>query len=291
MAAGGAIASPKDFKVVVPVYNPETERYLIELGALLARHEKGKIIPLAIARAQAHMDSPQLSRALQRGEQLLEQAVLVTQEQGVDVMPQMRIAYDVAQGISHLSREVDASLVILGLSREVGFRARLFGNIADSVLWSSHCMVVVARLLNSPLKFQRILVPVENFTPTAVRTVRFARILAEANNAEVTLLHVCSPRMTDARQAWFRSQMTILAERLRLPPDRTTVQLVREDNVVTAIARASQDHELVVLRSLRRRGGADGLAVSEVTTPLLQRLSCSVVLLGESQTLPSPLTW
>lgn len=288
---GGEIASPKDFKVVVPVYNPETERYLIELGALLARHEKGKIIPLAIARAQAHMDSPQLSRALQRGEQLLDQAVLVTQEQGVDVMPQMRIAYDVAQGISHLSREVDASLVILGLSREMGFRARLFGNIADSVLWSSHCMVAVARLLNSPLKFQRILVPVENFTPSAVRTVRFAQILAAANDAEVTLLHVCSPRMTEARQAWFRSQMTILAERLHLPPEKTTVQLVREDNIVTAILRVSQDHELVVLRSLRRRGGADGLAVSEVTTPLIQRLACSVVLLGESQTLPSAVTW
>lgn len=38
------------FTVVVPLYNPQTQRYLIEMAALLARHESGKIVPLAIAR-------------------------------------------------------------------------------------------------------------------------------------------------------------------------------------------------------------------------------------------------
>ena len=33
------------FKAIVPVANPLTEKYLIEIAALLARHESGTIVP------------------------------------------------------------------------------------------------------------------------------------------------------------------------------------------------------------------------------------------------------
>ncbi len=36
------------YKVVVPVYNPSTERYLLELASLLAKKNEGAIVPLAI---------------------------------------------------------------------------------------------------------------------------------------------------------------------------------------------------------------------------------------------------
>jgi Kef-type K+ transport system membrane component KefB len=45
------------FKVMVPVYNPNTEQYLVELASLLARHESGEILPLAVATAHMHMDA------------------------------------------------------------------------------------------------------------------------------------------------------------------------------------------------------------------------------------------
>jgi Kef-type K+ transport system membrane component KefB len=38
-----------EFTVVVPLNNPQTERYLMEMATLLARHEQGRIVPLAIA--------------------------------------------------------------------------------------------------------------------------------------------------------------------------------------------------------------------------------------------------
>jgi len=46
-----------EFTVVVPVYNPQTQRYLMEMATLLARHEGGRIVPLAIAQAHARMDA------------------------------------------------------------------------------------------------------------------------------------------------------------------------------------------------------------------------------------------
>jgi Kef-type K+ transport system membrane component KefB len=284
---GEAIAEIADkkgeFTVVVPVYNPQTQRYLMEMATLLARHEGGQIVPLAIARAHARMDAPEMNQAVQKSQSLLAQAKELSRELGVEASPQLRIEYDVAQGISHASRELDASLIVLGMSGRLGFSARLFGNVTDSVLWSSHCLVAVARLLDSPLKIQRILVPVENLTPSALGPLRFAQILAEVNQAQVTLLHVCPPRTSQSKMDWTRSQLSVVVSQSMPQTSSVDIQITPHDNVMQAILNSSQSYDLVVLRSLRRHIGAEGLAISEVITPLVQRLTCSVVLLGEPQ--------
>lgn len=275
-----------EFTVVVPVYNPQHQRYLMEMAALLAQHKEGQIIPLAIAQAHARMDAPEMNRAIQKSQLLLEQSQQLSQELGIETSPQLRIDYNVAQGISHFSREQNASLIVLGLSKQLGLRARLFGNVTESVLWTSHCMVAVARFIDSPLKTQRILVPVDNLTSSALRPVQFAQILGLANQAQVTLLHVCEPRMPKSKIAWTRSQLEIMISKLTPQTAAVEIQIQPHENVTQAILNASKSHDLVVLRALRRRVGADGLVIGEVTFPLVQQLTCSVVLLGEPQGMP-----
>lgn len=278
-----------EFTAVVPVYNPQTERNLIELAALLARHEGGRIVPLAIAKAQARMDAPQMDKAIERCQGLLIQAQELCQEQGVEAAPKMRIEYDVAQAVSHVSREENASLIVLGMGKRIGFRARLFGNITDDVLWSAHCPVAVARLLKSPLATRRILVPVSNLT-AAFRLLHFAQILAQVNGAQVTLLHVCHPSTSSRKRNAIYEQLSAVVDRLS-PQNPVEVFVAAKDNVSAAILQASRPCDLVVLRSQRRRIGADGLAMSELTTPLLQRLTCSVILLGDPQGTQNKLLW
>jgi len=278
-----ATADKGEFTVVVPVYNPQTQRYLMEMATLLARHEGGRIVPLAIAQAHARMDAPEMNNALHKSQLLLTQAKELSRELGVEASPQLRIEYNTAQGITHASRELDASLIVLGMSGRTGFTARLFGNVTDSVLWASHCVVAVARLLDSPLKIQRILIPMENLTPSVLRPVRFAQILASVNQAQITLLHVCQPRTSKGKIAWIRSQMEVIGSKVTPPNLPVEIEIVRDQNVTQAILKAAQSHDLVVLPALRRRVGANSLALGEVTTPLVQQLTCSIVLLGEPQ--------
>jgi len=270
------------FAVVVPVYNPKTEQYLIEMAALLARQAGGRIVPLAIAKATAHMDAPQLGAAFQQGELLLDNATALSRELGVEAEPLLRIDDEVAQGISRASREANASLIVMGWGKRTGLRARLFGNVIDSVLWASHCPVAVTRLLESPTKIQRILVPVENLTPQALGHVRFTQLLAAANQAQVTLLHVYDRRSSASRISWTRSQLSLLVDKLALPT-QMEVQVTPHDNVSQAILEVAKDYDLVVLRSLRQRTSAGGLTIGDLTTQLVQQLTCSIVMLGEPQ--------
>jgi Kef-type K+ transport system membrane component KefB/nucleotide-binding universal stress UspA family protein len=267
--------------VVVPVRNPQTEKFLIEMAAILAKHEGGKILPLAIPQAHAQMDDSELDNAIKRNQLLLKRAMEMSRELGVEAESILRIDDSVAQGISRASREKNANLIVMGWGNSTSFRARLFGNVIDEVLWASQCPVAITRLLDSPSKIQRILVPVENLTNQAVRLIRFTKILADANQAQVTLLNVCDRHTSDTKIAWTTSQLNLLTAKW-MPEIQTEIKVVANDDVVKAVLYAAQLSDLVVLRSERQRTAA-GLAMSNITTEIVQQLNCSFVLLGEPQ--------
>ncbi len=270
------------FNIVVSLYNPHTEQYLIEMAALLARQSKGKIIPLAIANASAHMDAPQLEASLQRSERLLAKATAQSRILGVAAEPVLRIDDAFAQGISRAAREQKANLIVMGWGKRTGLRARLFGNVIDGVLWASHCPVAVTRLVESPKKIQRILVPVENLTSPALQPVQFAQMLAEANQSHITVLNVCDRRTSSSKIAWRRSHLSLLVSKLALA-NTPEIQIIAHENVAQAILQAARLYDLVVLPFIRNHTSPGGLAISDVTTQLASQLTCSIVMLGEPQ--------
>lgn len=274
-------AEPKEFTAVVPVYNPKNERFLLEVATLLARHEQGRIVPLSIALSQSRMDSPQLDRAIERSRKRLAEATETSRELGIEADPVLRITSDIAAGISEVAREQDASVVVLGMSDYIGFRSRLFSNITDKVLWASHCRVAIIRLLESPFAMQRILVPIEDFSTSVLGPVRIAQILASETQAKVTLLHIHDRSFSPARKTWVEQQLGNLRAQFFPEGAAVDIQVQAADRISTEIIREAGSHDLVVLRSQRRRVGADGLAMSDETTPLLQKLKCSIILLGE----------
>ncbi|AUT02816.1 sodium:proton antiporter [Nostoc sp. CENA543] len=266
------------FTVLVPIYNPQTQRYLIEMAAILAHHETGRIVPLAIAKSHVHMDDPQLGIALEQSQQRLRLAKDIGQEFSVEVQPAIRIDDDVALGISRASREQNASLVVMGWSRTTGLRARLFGNVIDSVFWSSHCPVAVTRLLNNPRTIRKILVPVGDLMPQTVGALRLAQIMADSNQGEVVLLHVCGLSTPEPLLEQFATQLSEIVANSQVQA-RTEIKIVRDDNVARVIIQEAAAFDLAILRAVRYRT-TGGFAVSEVTTQVINELSCSIVLLG-----------
>ncbi|WP_404783712.1 cation:proton antiporter [Altericista sp. CCNU0014] len=267
--------SQMPFTIIVPLYNPQTQRYLIEMAALLARNESGKIVTLTIARSPVHMDNPQLDRALAQSQRMMEGAAAIGREFGIAVTPKVRIDDDIALGISRASREENASLIVMGWSRTSGFRARLFGNAINSVFWSSHCPVAVARLLSSPTTFKQILVPIESLSPQALRMIQFAQLLAANHEASVTLLHVCDRRIPPGQIAQFEVQLFETAAN-----PATQVKTIVHDDIAKAIVQEAKYFDLTILHAVRQRTAA-GLAVSDVTTRAIDELTGSMVILGE----------
>ncbi len=267
------------FTVIVPVQNPQTQRSLIQLAALMAQHERGRIVPLVITRAAVHMDDPGLEANMKRGQKLLKRAEEIGQAYQIPIQPQLRIDDDIPLGITRLSREENSNLIILGWSENTGLRARLFGTVIDSVLWSAHCPVAITRLLDEPEKIQSILVPVRDLTAPTLRVVGFAQALAAASQADVTLLHVSLPGAPPGQMAQFESELS----RILSPDSRPVcieIQTVAESDIASAIVQQAATRDLVLMRSIRRRT-TGGLTVSDITTQVVKQLTCSVILFGE----------
>lgn len=272
------------FGVVVPVYNPKTERFLIELGAMLAHYHRGQIIPLSIAVGHTHMNDPALVNTLHRSEMLLSTAVKISQALDVPAVPLTRIDSSLAQAISRASREQNANLIVMGWGKRQGVRAKLLGTVIDQIMWSAHCPVAMARLLKSPREIRRILVPIEALNAQSVSTTRFALELATSSSAELTLLHIATRRRSMAALDWMSDRLKQVAEQASLQmPDMVVPEvLVKMDNhIAKAIADTARDYDLVVLPAMPRITQAGGLAVSDLTHEIVQKLTCSLILLGE----------
>lgn len=267
------------FTVVVPIYNPQTQRYLLEMAALLARHESGRVVPLAITKGHSQMDSPLLKMGLAQSRERLDLATEISQDFNIEVLPAIRIDDDIALGISRTSREQNANLLVLGWSPNIGLRARLFGTIIDSIFWSSHCPVAVTRLLSSPTEFKKILVPVGDLTRQSVSAIRFAQILADVNQAEIVLLHITSPRTPGIQIELFVSKLLDIASQTKLQVNNN-IKTIKGADIAKKIIEEAVNFDLVVLRSVRYRT-TGGVAVSEVTTEVIKGLKTSIVLLGE----------
>jgi Kef-type K+ transport system membrane component KefB len=269
------------FTVLVPIYNPQTQHYLLEMAALLARQESGQIVPLAIAQAHVQMDAPELEHALTRSRQLLEQATAIGNEFDIAVRPKIRIDDEIALGISRASREEHANLVVMGWSPITGLRARLFGSVIDSVFWASHCPVAVTRLLKGPSTVRQILVPVDGLTEQSARTARFALALATVNQAQVILLHIFPCRISPEQVEQFKVRLLELTAR-----EQSTlaieVKTLMDDNIAAAILRETQFCDLIILHTIRHRTAA-GLEVSNITSRVVKEATCSFVLFGERE--------
>lgn len=268
----------KRFRVMVPVANPATERNLIEMGALLARQQSGKVISLSIAKAHVHMDNPELKRTIIQSRKLLKEAVRVTKEFGAPGKSSIRIDDDIVHGITRAAREESANLIVMGWSRTNDLRSRLFGSVIDGVFWSAHCPIAVMRLLKEPIEIHQLLVPIKTLNAQARLTVEFAKLFAETNRAAITLIHI-SDRQTPLAEvnAW-ETQLENLARSIKTI--NVVVKIIRHDRATEAILAEANNHDLVILRSTRLRT-AGGLAVSDVSDRLVRQLDSSFILFGE----------
>ena len=145
----------------------------------------------------------------------------------------------------------------------------------------------MTRLVESPKKIQRILVPVENLMAPSLQPIYFAQILGDANQALVTVLNVCDRRTSSSKIAWRRSQLSLTVSRLAMP-NPPEIQIIAHENVAQAILQAARLYDLVVLPFLSNRTSPGGLAISDVATQLARQLTCSIVMLGEPQRTPTP---
>ena len=143
-------------KILIPVANPNTIEYLMNLS-LVIRDPKQKDNLLALNVIYDHSGTEALE---QQGKRYLERAAKITASAGVELKCISRYDLNIAAGIIHTAKEHGATDVIIGLHWKVNIVDSFFGMLTESLLKGLHREVMVARFLIPINTLRRIIVAV-----------------------------------------------------------------------------------------------------------------------------------
>jgi nucleotide-binding universal stress UspA family protein len=191
-----------------------------------------------------------------------------------------------------------ADLLVLGTHGRSGFQRLFLGSISEKVIRKAACptLIVPPRVpdadVNAPVRFQRILCPVD-FSDSSLDAVAYAINLAEEADASLTLLNVVElprllseeptvveidvPRIHEAATAEARRRLQALI------PEQATTYCSVETAVVEGRAyreilrnAAASDSDLIVM-GVHGRGALDLLVFGSTTHHVIRASACPVL--------------
>ena len=278
----------RPLRIVVPVANPDTEQGLLAMAARLVKGSsggEGLLLPLALVNPSLEELRGGLTRAVAAARGRLATAEAIGTDLAVPTRTLLRLDEDIPGGMSRSALEQGADLLLIGAGRTDQLRAWLMGDIVDGVCRTAHCPVVVVNLGREPEQpLGRILVPIKDLSASAREQFELAlRVIHSAPNSRrirITLLHVHDPRSDHQDRTWMEEQL-IRWRPAAIPAERFHTVLVRGPGIDGAIHRLSREHDLVILRTQRRRVAGLPIPGSDRTSKLISQLPCASMVISD----------
>jgi APA family basic amino acid/polyamine antiporter len=257
----------RDYRIVVPIANPEHVEQLMTTAVDVARDRHGEILALSVvdlpeqtplSEGRQYVDERRdvLHRAMAFGDGGRER--MSTDGQGavgsateetadVPVSGTVRIAHHVDDAVLHTIEQYDADAVLMGWG---GWRARrrevVLGSTVDTVVTEADCDVLVERIdSETPATVESILLPTAG-GPHAELAGEVARSIARSTGARIELLRVVEDE--DERDSAAAALEGTLADVAAIDIEATVVV---NDDVVEAITERSGGHDITVIGATR----------------------------------------
>ena len=285
---GGSEVVQRPLRIVVPVANPSTEQGLLQIAARLVRGSsggQGLLLPLAMVNPSLEELRGGLNRAVSAARSRLSTAEAIGADLAVPTRSLLRLDEDIAGGMSRTAIEQAADLLLVGAGRSDQLRAWLMGDLIDGVCRTAHCPVVVVNPGRQPqAPLHRILVPIKDLSASAREQVELAlRVINSADENQrtrITLFHVHDPRFSGQDRRWMEDQL-IRWRPAGIPAERFHIVIVRGPGIDGSIHRLSRDHDLVILRTQRRRVAGLPIPGSDRTSKLISQLPCAAMVISD----------
>lgn len=278
----------RPLRIVVPVANPATEQGLLSMASRLLSGSggaDGQLMPLALVCPSLEEARGGLTSAIATARSRLHHAEVIGQELNVSTRCLLRLDEDLAGGMARSALEQGADLLLIGAGQPDKLRNWLFGDLVDGVCRSAHCPVVVTNLGQRPTdQLNRILVPIKDFSASAREQFELAlRLTASAQDQEstqITLLHIHDPRYSHHDRGRMQNELSQWQPRGN-DSHRICIELVRGPSIAGTIQHHATGHDLVILRSQRRRVAGLPIPASDRTSGLIRQLRCPSMVISE----------
>lgn len=267
MTQANARSATSNYKVLLPVREPEKIRLLLPYAAAIAAQQGGQVVILGVVVVPE--GQPLSDGMLETRRMRADYATAVNVEQiQVPVHSVITVAHDLTAGIRRAVEEQATDLILLGWQAAQSSSERLFGPPIDGLLRQPPCDVVVVRL-HSGEPWRRVLLPVRGGPHTAL-ACDVALALAEHHAAEISVLYASNPRLPD--NAVVRESL----QSLRTMP-RVSRWMERTIPAEQAILAEAPDHQAIVL-GITGRSGDPEAPIGPLADRILRQAASTVIL-------------
>jgi len=256
-----------DYRVMVPLANPATERHLITLASAIAKQNDGTVVAVNIANVP---DQTSLEAARERGaydaaNDLLDRARADAETFGVEVETHVVLSHRTFEEVFDAARTYGADVTVMGWGENAHGSPGRAESAIDELADSLPCDFLVFR--DRGFDPSRILVPTAG-GPDSELSAAVAKTLRAEFDADVTLLHVADDEAEGRAflEGW-AGEHGLSDAALR----------IETGDVEDGIARAAGDATMLVIGATER-GLLSRLVRGSLVLDVLYDVECSVLL-------------
>jgi nucleotide-binding universal stress UspA family protein len=192
VSAAEAVA-PEDYRVMVPVSNPRTERDLVRLGGAVAKAKNGKLVAVHVVTVpdQTSLRRASESEAFTGDETVIENAREHAEEMGVPVETHTVFSHRSLEEVFDAARTYNADIAVMGWGDEGRLSVGRAESVIDELAHDLPCDFLVYDERGGDSS--RILFPTDG-GPHCELGAEVAVALRDAVGSEIRLLHVADDR-------------------------------------------------------------------------------------------------
>ncbi|AFY59034.1 chloride channel protein EriC [Rivularia sp. PCC 7116] len=181
-------------RLLVLIANPETAHKLLQMAAMIAKHNRYEVECLQVITISRHNKPAETPVKTAPSRKLLLSAEVIGKRWKIPVHTQIRVAHEVANATLETVKERHIDTLLMGWKGSTHTPGRIFGNVVDTIIRQATCELLLVKLGNSsnPINFKRCLVPMAGGPNSKIALKLLPALATYTQKLEIRLTQVFS---------------------------------------------------------------------------------------------------
>jgi len=171
-------------RMLVLLSNPNSATKILDLAFCIRDTSKPGIInPINVIRNDDNVDE-----SVMRGEKLLSECMAHANSAGMSIIPSVRIASNISDGITRSAKELRSNLLLLGWIGAQGAQSKIFGSLFENLIELCPTRIIFCRLvkpINTTLRLLVLFPPMAERHPSLNQLLADIKFLSKQIGAEI----------------------------------------------------------------------------------------------------------
>jgi APA family basic amino acid/polyamine antiporter len=252
-APEGETTNSEAYRIMVAVANPDNALQLVQNTYRICQAKRASVELIHMAPVPSQVPLADAEQYTFAGKEAILETMLYLAPQ-YPLRTTLRYCRNAARGIVSAVRERRANMLIMGWHGRRPRSGFLLGSTVDPIVETAPCDVIMLKDCGGNQTYRNVLVPLAG-GPNSALALEMAGILADPDEGEITAYTVASSKRSFDVEAFVAQHRG----RIALPDERIHFDVGKGRDVVRAILRQTEQHDLLVL------GGTGDSALRKIT--------------------------